>query len=322
MKRALLAAVLVGGCKSREIAPEPSQKAPVAKVEKAPAPKAKPVIGTSLTAVACQLTDKPRDGSNNVAATRHLHRGPRNELYFFPDFLPPTVLEPIADGCGYRSAGAMSEKPGHDFALQPDGAIVLVPRSDESKNTACRTRALSSLRYGHGALVGSTYYYRDTGTLMRMKLDDEQCTPEEVTTLKELPADGLTKARVGQSGNDLLVAIPRQDWKWAPELFRFDASGKFVRKYGAAEGKGELHGELTGCGDGLCASAYMNQLEIYDREGMRVGGASLTTLTKLNGVYIGGIVDVPDKGVYVLIGHQPQPKGDGRAEVVRIDGVY
>ena len=39
-------------------------------------------------------------------------------------------------------------------------------------------------------------------------------------------------------------------------------------------------------------------------------------------IYIGGVVDVPDKGVYVLIGHHPVPKGEGRAELIRIDGVY
>jgi len=317
MKPVVLAAVLLGGCKSREVAPEHPQPAASKPVEI----KRKPVIGTSLTAVPCNLTDKPREGSNNVAATRHLHRGPRNELYFFPDFRPPTLLEPTTEGCGYRSTGAMAEKPDHEFALQPDGAIVLVPRSDDSKKTACRTRALDSIRYGHGRLVGGTYYYRDTGALKRMKLDDEQCAAEEVTTLKELPANALNAARVGYAGNDLLIGVPRQDWKWSQELYRFDAKGTFVRKYGAAEGKGELHGEMTGCGDGFCTSGYA-RFEVYDRDGMRVGSASLSKLSNLKNVYISGVVDVPDKGVYVLIGHDPEPKGDGRAELVRVDGVH
>ncbi len=334
MKRVLIAAVLVCGCKSREVQSEPKPAAPEqsaatkhAEAKSKPAEiKGKPIVATSLSAVVCGLTDKPRAGSNNVAATRHLHRGPRNELYFFPDFLAPTLLEPTSDGCGYRSAGTMAEKPDHDFALNADGSISLVPRSDASKKTDCATRAFSSLRYGRGRLVGATYYYTSSSggsdALMRMKLDDDKCAPEAVTTLKEVPQAGLPKARVGEAGGHLLLAVAREDWKYSPEVFRFDVTGTFVRKYGAAEGKGELHGEFSGCGDGLCSSAYQSELEIYDREGMRVRSVSLTELTKLKHVYIGGVVDVPDKGVYVLIGHEPVPKGDGRAELVRIDGVY
>ena len=58
---------------------------------------------------------------------------------------------------------------------------------------------------------------------------------------------------------------------------------------------------------------------------MLVRTYNLYDLAPLKNISIAGIVDVPKKGVYVLAGHRPEvngKSGKGRAELLRLDGVY
>lgn len=326
MNWSLVAAVLLVACKGgKEPTPEPDKPAPKPTASSAAPSKptivGKKIVGTDIAVVRCNLPDEAAEGENHVAATRHLHRGPDNALYFFPDFKPPTRLEPTNDGCGYKFNGPTVPKKDHNFGLNPDGSFTEYPFTDESAKTKCRVRAFSDVRYGSGRLVGDYYYYKASEVLTRMNLADDKCEPEPVT-FPEVPKELGTRPNIHLAGGHLLLGYAREEWKWSREVFRFDAKGTFVKKYGSADPKSSFSGDFDGCGDGLCATKYQSDLVIYDREGIEVSSTSLSKLVKLQRLLISGIVDVPDKGVYVLVGHIPDPKGKGRAELIRVDGVY
>jgi len=329
MRRILVAAALLVACKNQQPAPEhesePASAAKVAPKASAsaakPTVKGKPVVAKNVTVVPCNLPIDAAEGENNVAATRNLHLGPDKALYFFPDFKPPVRLEPTSDGCGYAYRAKTEPQKDHAFGLEPDGSFKEYPGSDNSALTKCKARAFSDVRYGMGRLVGSTYYYKDSDVLTKMNLADDKCEPVKAE-FKDVPEKLGTRPSIGSAGDHLLLGYARDDWKYNREIFRFDAGGTLVRKYGAAEGDGQIGGEYAGCGDGLCAVKWQSDLVFYNREGMKVASKSLSDAVKLPRMLIQGIVDVPEKGVYVLIGYIPQKGGKGRAELVRVDGVY
>jgi len=329
MRRIVVAAALLVACKSKQPAPEnESESASAAKVApKAsasaakPTVKGKPVVAKDITVVPCNLPTDAAEGENHIAATRHLHLGPDKALYFFPDFKPPVRLEPTSDGCGYAYRAKTEPKKDHAYGLEPDGSLKEYSHSDDSPLTKCKLRAFSDVRYGSGRLVGATYYYKDSEVLTKMNLADDKCEPVKAE-FKDVPEKLGTRPSIGSAGEHLLLGYAREDWKWNREIFRFDAAGTLVRKYGAAEGEGQIGGDYAGCGDGLCAVKWQTDLAFYNREGMQVASKSLRDAVKLPRLLIQGIVDVPDKGVYALIGYIPKPGGKGHAELVRVDGVY
>lgn len=133
------------------------------------------------------------------------------------------------------------------------------------------------------------------------------------------PRPDRPRRALGLAGEDLLVGVGRQDWKWAKEVFRYDPSGRLVKRYGAGEGKGVLNGPMNGCGDGFClVTGY--SFEIFDREGQQVTKVDLDAL-ELQRMNVNGVVDVPGKGVYVLVGYYVE-KDVAQAELLRLEGVY
>jgi hypothetical protein len=119
----------------------------------------------------------------------------------------------------------------------------------------------------------------------------------------------------------LLVSFGKSEWHWSREVFRLDASGTLIKKYGSGEPKGDISGDPDGCGDGLCLATSMNDIQVYDGAGEKVGSVSLREQTKLANIHIASIVDVPGKGVYALLGYLDDKK-KGRAELIRLDGIY
>jgi hypothetical protein len=286
-------------------------------------PASRPIIGTAVKAVRCNFGETVPEGDNEIGATRHLHRGADDTLYFFADYHGPTKLVPTDEGCGYRVATTLVEERDKErrFALDPDGSIAQYPWSDESPKTKCRFKAFDELRYGHGRLAGHVFYFNRDG-LKKMDLASDQCAAAPA----ELPVVG-SAGDVSLAGDDLLVRKYRGDWKPdGYEVLRFDAAAtQVVKRYGAPEGKGVIDGVPYGCGDGLCVVSGSAHIDIHDGEGLRVGSYNLYALTTLKRIDIAGIVDVPGRGVYVLAGHRPEvdgKAGKGRAELVRLDGVY
>lgn len=329
----ILAALIPAlSCKAREAGPSPAASASAAATVAPPSPQAKvaprPVIGTDVKVVRCDLPAVVPEGGirpdqNSVAATRHLHLGPDRSLYFFPDFSPPVRLEPIDGGCGYRLAPPVELEKEHHLGLNPDGSFSPYAFADETPMTKCRVRAFDELRYGHGTLVGGRFFHREADTRLEvMDLADPACESKEAS-LPELPRETGAIPWLGVAGDQLLVSMARADWSHEREVFRYDAAGTLLRRYGAPTGKAVISSDVHGCGDGFCVEKGHSSLAIHDREGELVRSYSLTDQVKLESILVAGIVDVPGKGVYVLIGyHVPTGKGRGRAELVRLDGVY
>jgi len=73
----------------------------------------------------------------------------------------------------------------------------------------------------------------------------------------------------------LLVSFGKCEWHWSREVFRLDASGTLIKKYGSGEPKGDISGDPDGCGDGLCLATSMNDIQVYDGAGEKVGSVSL-----------------------------------------------
>jgi hypothetical protein len=280
----------------------------------------KKVIGTHVTAVRCNLVNTP-EGENWVAATRHLHLGPNNKLYYFSDYHGPTRLDPVDGGCGYRVGETLEAPKDGEFGLEPDGGFKVSLYSDDSPLAKCKRAAFTSLRYGHGALVAGTYYARDDDELVAMDLNSPTCEPTPAT-LAELPQnnEGLTPW-VSWAGNDLLLAYGRSDWHYDREVFRFDARGHLVTKYGSGDKRHEVGGDAYGCGDGLCVvTGAFVWMDVLDATGTRVASYNTQDWIKLPQSGLQTVVEVPGKGVYALFGYL-DPQSKGHAELVRLDGI-
>ena len=322
----IFVSMLVVACKNND-APAgagatPSASASVAKpvTEAGPAPQ-KPVLGTAVKGVACNLGPNVPEGENNIAASRHLHLGPGNKLYFFADFKGPTRLDPVDDGCGYRFGETLTPPKDIQYGLEPDGSIKEYPNSDESPVRKCREKAFDKMRYGTGALVGGVYYYKDHDELTQLDLASPTCEPKPAK-IAELPKeDEFSQPSISWSGNDLLLGFTRQALNNNLEVLRFDAKGHLVKKYGQADRKNSIVGNFVGCGDGLCASSGSSDIDIFRADGTVAGSYRVSEWVKLEQIEVANIVDVPGKGVYVLIGYHDEKK-KGRAELIRLDGVH
>jgi hypothetical protein len=319
--------VLASACKrpapSQEAAgvpTTPSVSASSSANAKAPLPT---IVGTDVKAVACNLGMSVPEGDNEISATRNVHRGPDNSLYFFADYKPPTRLEPTEEGCGYRlSAAPMVLAKNHEFGVDPDGAISQYDISDSAPRTACRIKAFDNLRYGRGTRVGTTFFYRDDNALKAMDLASDKCAARDVVV-----PDVPRVRHVAAAGDELLIRVPHNEWKWGRgEVLRYDPlTSKVLSRQGVEEGKGAIDGDPYACGDGLCVASGAAHIEIHDHAGMLVRTYNLYDLAPLKNISIAGIVDVPKKGVYVLAGHRPVVNGKsdkGRAELLRLEGVY
>jgi hypothetical protein len=280
----------------------------------------RPIVAKNVKVVRCNLPPVPATGNhekpNNIAATRNLHLAGDGSLYFFPDYEMPVKLEPTKDGCGYRLVGMLPEKKDAQYGVDPNGNIVSEPFNDESKQSSCRVKALGKLRYGNGRLFGTRFLYDDRG-LMELDLASKDCEA------KELKLDGLPEGGrpdISVAGSDLLLAIGRSDWKYEKEILHLDAKGKVLSRVGSAEGETKISGEVYACGDGYCVKSSGSWLAIHDRTGRRVTTLKLHESIDLEDPYINGVVDVPDKGIYALVGYHPKNQ-TGHAELVRLDGI-
>jgi hypothetical protein len=314
VRRALVVVVLAVACK-KPTRPVTESAGPVASASASVKPRPLPILGTAVTAMPCDVGTSAPEGDTAIAAARNVHRAPDNAIYIFADSHDPIRLEPTSEGCGYRVGAPMKLDKEHGWVLEPDGSIAQRPWSDEGAARKCRVQAYDHLRFGKGRLIGTTFYYDSNTFLEKMDLASDTCSVVQ-PNLKDTNNHG----RVSIAGDDLLIRKVESDWKFGRSvILRFNAAGELVKRYGAAEGKGAIDGEPFGCGDGLCIVANASTIDLHDRDGMQVASYNLHKLTNLKGIAIAGIVDVPGKGVYVLVGHGSEK---ARAELLRLDGVY
>ena len=321
----VIASLAVTACKDKAAPPSPDAGPPR---HEAKTSKQLPVLGTNVTIVRCELgplTSKARSEAklDAIGTTRHLHLAPDGALYFFPDQHPPARLEPVADGCGYRMAAPLVETSGKAFALEPDGSIAEYSLTGAGPKQRCRIRALDNLRNGRGRLQKGRLFYRDAARVMVMDLTKDDCEATEHTFAALAERDGgmpwFSAVEFGSSGDDLLVALSKPDWKNSQEVFRIDPAGKLVQRVGAAEGPAQIDGDLSGCGDGYCSTSVYGSIDLHDRQGRKVSSLSLGKMTGLRSMSLTGLVDVPDKGVYAVVGYHDE--SGGRPELVRLDGI-
>lgn len=105
------------------------------------------------------------------------------------------------------------------------------------------------------------------------------------------------------------------------EVYRFDATGKLVKKYGGAgaPSKVERIDAMSTCGDGLCITESGSSIDVFDANGALLKSHDTKKLFEREGQQLQGITEVPGKGVYVLIGYRDGKKG--HAEILRVDGL-
>jgi hypothetical protein len=314
------------GCQGKDASPNAATKSSATSASAGSAAERvqlRPIVATSVKVVRCNLppvrAENLPEKWNNIAATRNLHLAGDGSLYFFPDYTQPVKLEATTEGCGYRLVGPLPEKKDSEHGVDTRGNIVDVPFSDESKRAKCRVRALQKLRYGDGRLYGTRFLYNDSGSVMELDLANDECEAKELK-LDALPKDG-GKPDISVAGNDLVLAVGRADWKYDKEIFRLDPKGKLLGRVGTATGDTKIDGQVYACGDGYCVTSGSSWLAIHDRTGRKLATLKLHELTDLEDATIEGIVDVPGKPIFVLVGYHPKNEL-GRAELVRLDGVF
>lgn len=320
--RFLLPIVLCVGCKGKEAPPSAASASAVGSA--AERVQLRPIVATNVKVVRCNLAPvEPLPGTpekwNNIAATRNLHLAGDGSLYFFPDYQPPVKLVPANEGCGYRLVGTLPKKKDSEYGVAADGNIVDEPFSDDSKKAKCQVRALQELRYGHGRMFGTRFVYTDRDFLMERDLASEECEAKELKL--DLPKELNGRPDIAVAGDDLVLGIGRSDWKYDKEIVRFDAKGKLLGRVGTADGKTQIDGQVYACGDGYCTTSGYSWLAIHDRTGAKITTIKMGDSTDLESPMIEGVAEVPGKGVFVLVGYQPK-KQSGRAELVRLDGVF
>lgn len=290
-----------------------------------PPPAVAHVTANEIKLTSCGIGPTSPEGENGIAAARGLHQAADGTLYFFADSAPPQRLDKVEGGCGYALAPAQPAKKDHEWGLDPDGKITEYPYEDTSPKTKCRLKALGELRYGRGALVGRTFYARGNssdefgdGTVVARDLADDNC----VLKASSLSAKVERLPDVSGTPTTLFIGTAGPGGElYDRQVYRFDASGKLVKKYGGAGAPSKIEriDAMSTCGDGLCITESGSSIDVFDANGALLKTFNTRKLFDRPGHQLQGITEVPGKGVYVLIGYQEGKKG--HAELFRVDGL-
>lgn len=290
-----------------------------------PPPAVAHVTGAAIKLTSCGIGPTSPEGDNGIGAARGLHQAADGTLYFFADSNPPRRLDKVEGGCGYALAPAPVPKKDHEWGLDPDGKITEYPYEDTSPKTKCRLKALGELRFGHGALVGGKFYARGNssdefgdGTVVVRDLADDNCAAKAAS----LAAKVERLPDVSGTPTTLFVGTAGPGGElYNREVYRFDATGKLVKKYGGAgaPSKVERIDAMSTCGDGLCITESGSSIDVFDANGALLKSHDTKKLFEREGQQLQGITEVPGKGVYVLIGYRDGKKG--HAEILRVDGL-